>query len=93
MNLPESIQNAVLEFTKIPGIGGKTALRQVMAMLNWSDEQRNLFSDAVLSLNDVVECVECGMFSEDDFCAICSNPKREEARSIRRGVDLLLQKL
>lgn len=82
MNLPESIQNTVDEFSKIPGVGQKTAFRQILSLLNWNDSQRNMLSQAISGLNNVESCRTCGMYTDEEICHICTNPHRAEAKTI-----------
>lgn len=82
IELPSNINNTVGSFSKLPGVGEKTALRQVMSMTKWSREDLILFSDSVRSLMDLKFCSECGMFSEKDTCDICNTEFRFEAGSI-----------
>ncbi len=82
IELPDSIQNTVRCFAKLPGVGGKTALRQVMSMLKWEGEELNVFSQAVKDLRDTKKCSECGLYSNDDQCQICSSESRAFAGSL-----------
>ncbi len=76
VKLPESIINAVKSFTKIPGIGEKTALRQVMNMVRWNDGELAEFSNAVHQLKNTKRCLDCGMYAELDKCEICLDESR-----------------
>lgn len=79
IELPTNINSTVSSFSKLPGVGEKTALRQVMAMTKWSREDLIEFSQAVESLTNLNFCKECGMFSEKDICEICQTTFRNEA--------------
>jgi recombination protein RecR len=64
-------------FSKLPGVGEKTALRQVMAMTKWSAEDILEFSRSVQSLNSLRFCSECGMFCEENLCEVCLREDRK----------------
>ena len=76
IELPESILNTVKSFTQLPGVGEKTATRQVMQMVRWNEEELMSFSHAVKELTNIKKCVECGLYCEDDKCEICLNGGR-----------------
>jgi recombination protein RecR len=77
MQLPSNIQNSVIGFSRLPGVGEKTALRQVMAMTKWNAEEILEFSRSIQSLNSLRFCAECGMFCEDNLCEVCLREERK----------------
>lgn len=79
IELPSSITNTVKSFSKLPGVGEKTALRQVMHMVRWNHEDLAEFSEAITELQNIKKCNECGMYSEEDLCEICLNDGRKES--------------
>ena len=73
------LARAVEEFSKLPGVGHKTALRFVLHLLRQEEAQVEAFSEAVLRLRKEVRyCRVCHNISEE-VCTICSNPKRDAA--------------
>lgn len=77
--LPSQIENAIKSFSKLPGVGERTAFRQVLGMTNWHNEDLLKFSEAINSLTALHYCKRCGFFAEEDLCNICSNMKRSSA--------------
>ncbi len=74
------LEKAVSEFSKLPGIGRKTALRLVLHLLRRDDEEVEEFTVAVSRLKKEVKyCSVCHNISDTDICPICSNPKRDAA--------------
>lgn len=78
MNYPNSLNNLVESFKKLPGIGEKTAERLSFSIVNdFKSEDVDLFSK---SLKDVKEklkkCERCGNLTEDTLCEICKDKKR-----------------
>ncbi|MFO7873706.1 MAG: recombination mediator RecR [Bacteroidales bacterium] len=72
------LQNAVEAFSRLPGIGNKTALRLVLHMLKQDQESVRQFTDALLQLHEKVEyCRECHNISDNPVCDICSSPRRD----------------
>ncbi len=72
------LEKAVGEFSKLPGIGRKTALRLVLHMLRRSDEEVERFADAVARMKrEVVYCKVCHNVSDTDVCPICGDARRD----------------
>ena len=74
------LERAVKEFTKLPGIGRKTATRLVLHLLRKSEEEVENFSNALTTLRrDAKYCKECHSISDTDICPICANPLRDHS--------------
>jgi recombination protein RecR len=72
------LENAVSEFSKLPGIGKKTALRLVLHLLKREPEEVHRFCEALIRLKDEVKhCSVCHNISDTDVCNICSNSTRD----------------
>ena len=78
-NFPSKLlENAVNEFSKLPGIGRKTALRLVLHLLKKDAAEVQRFSRALTQLREEVKhCRICRNISDSDICNICSNPSRD----------------
>lgn len=73
------IAEAVAEFTKLPGIGEKTALRLVLHLLKQDKDKVQLFGDAVTRMRTEIKfCKTCNNISDDELCEICANPHRDQ---------------
>lgn len=71
------LENAVEEFSKLPGIGNKTALRLVLHLLKQDTESVTMFGNAIIQLkNEIKQCRVCHNLSDSEICHICSNPNR-----------------
>lgn len=69
----EPIGRLINEFSKLPGVGTKTAQRFAYKVVNMSEEEANNLANAILSVKkDVHYCKICGNFSEGDICDICA---------------------
>ena len=74
------LERAVKEFTKLPGIGRKTATRLVLHLLRKSEAEVEGFSDAMTNLKrEAKYCSECHSISDTDICPICANPMRDHS--------------
>ena len=72
------LSEAVSEFSKLPGIGKKTALRLVLHLLKQPINNVELFSSSILKLKQEVKfCIICSNISDRETCSICSNSLRE----------------
>lgn len=72
------LERAVSEFSKLPGIGRKTALRLVLDVLRRTEEDVDSFTSAVSRVRKEVKyCRVCHNISDTDICPICSNPHRD----------------
>ena len=68
----EPIGKLVNEFSKLPGVGKKTAQRYAYKIIDMSEADARAFADAILGVKRKVKyCKICGNFTEDDECAIC----------------------
>lgn len=80
MMYPKSIRNLIEEFSKLPGIGPRTAARFAFSLLRRSDQDLKLLADAVLNLKKETRiCRNCFNISEKELCEFCSNPKRDRS--------------
>lgn len=76
--LPRSVEKLINEFSKLPGVGAKTASRLTFYMLKKSDLDISLLSDAVANLKKgVVFCSTCHNMAETDPCNVCSDSGRD----------------
>ena len=74
------LERAVKEFSKLPGIGRKTATRLVLHLLRKSEDEVESFSSAISTLKrEATYCKECHCISDTDICPICANPLRDHS--------------
>lgn len=75
-----AIDDLVNEFSRLPGIGRKTALRLTYFLLKREPAEIRRLARAVDSVADQVRaCSKCGNLSERDPCEFCANPGRDRA--------------
>lgn len=72
------LDNAVSQFSRLPGIGRKTALRLVLHTLRQDAEDVQAFADAITTLRrEVKYCKVCHNISDVEVCPICSDRSRD----------------
>ena len=77
----EPLARLVNAFSKLPGIGGKTALRLAYHVISAPEED---IRDLTLALQEIKKkikyCTQCGNFCEGELCDICANPRRNHTQ-------------
>ena len=82
MEMPQIMAEAVESLAKLPGVGPKTALRYVLALLRQGDRAMDLFAARIHQLKNLRRCVKCQMMADQDICAVCADPVRVASRLI-----------
>lgn len=78
--LPKPVSNLIDEFSKLPGIGPKTAARLVFYLLKKPKTDVLAFGNAVVELMENIKyCNSCFSITDADICEICSNESRDES--------------
>ena len=73
------LENAVNEFSKLPGIGKKTALRLVLHLLKKEESEVKAFSEAILKMRQEIQfCLRCHNIADKPLCNICSDRARKQ---------------
>jgi recombination protein RecR len=73
------LENAVNEFSKLPGIGKKTALRLVLHLLKQNTGEVTQFSEIIARMrNEIKFCHRCHNVADGDICSICANSGRKQ---------------
>jgi len=72
MNNIDSLMNLVAQFTKLPGVGQKTAQRYAYSIVNMSKDDAKTFADSIMEVKEKVHyCSVCGNYTDGDVCDIC----------------------
>ena len=70
----EPIGKLINEFSKLPGVGKKTAQRFAYKIINMSEEEAKNFAEAIISAKKNVHyCKICGNFAETEVCDVCKS--------------------
>lgn len=78
--VPEAVERLVTEFGRLPGIGPKTAQRLAFHCLRMPPEMTGRLGSALQRLHEQVRpCTRCYFIADGELCAICSDPRRDQA--------------
>lgn len=79
--IPKTVQNLIDEFSRLPGIGPKTAQRLTFYLLRGSKERTEALGEAVSALKSNIKiCSVCSNLAESDPCVICGDARREQSQ-------------
>lgn len=77
MIYPKPLEELILYFKKLPGIGEKSAERLALSVVNFTNEDNEKFSNAIKRVNkNLQKCSICSNLTDADTCNICSNKHR-----------------
>lgn len=80
MQYPLPIARLIDSFMKLPGIGEKTATRLAFYSMDMPKEDVDEFARSLVDVKEKLrQCSICGNITEQDPCAICSNPARDRS--------------
>lgn len=75
-----AIDELVGELARLPGIGQKTAQRLTYHLLQQPRDRAERLARALGTVAERVHpCPECGNFTESERCAVCEDPRRDDA--------------
>ena len=75
----KSINRLTDSFARLPGVGHKSAEKMAYSVLDMSDEDIAIFSDALVKAKrNVHKCPICGALTEDEYCEICLDENRDK---------------
>jgi recombination protein RecR len=74
------LQEAVVEFAKLPGVGRRTALRLAMHLLKMDEAAVEQMTSSIARFRKNIRyCESCNNLSDEAVCPICSNPERDHS--------------
>lgn len=91
----EPIGRLINQFSRLPGVGKKTAQRYAYRIINMSEEEANEFASAILSAKKQVKyCKVCGNFSVSETCDVCRTRDNSVICVVKEPKDVIaLEKL
>jgi recombination protein RecR len=76
----DSVSRLIEQFSKLPGIGGKTAQRLAFHVINMPEENAKAFAECILNAKAQIKyCSHCCNLTDTDPCAVCGNPRRDHS--------------
>ena len=86
----EPIGRLINEFSKLPGVGQKTAQRYAYKVVNMEESEAQAFAEAIINVKKNVKyCKICGNFSEDDICDVCKNRPADVICVVKEPKDVI----
>ena len=86
----EPIGRLINEFSKLPGVGAKTAQRFAYKVVNMSEDEAENFADAIMGVKKNVHyCSICGNFSEGDVCDVCKTRQSDVICVVKEPKDVV----
>lgn len=78
--MAKPVARLIEEFSRLPGIGPKTASRLTFYLLRAPDEQAQALAEALRNLKEqIVYCERCYNIADTSPCAICADPARDHS--------------
>lgn len=78
-NYAKPLANLINEFSKLPGVGSKSAQRLAFHVLSMDEPEVERLSNAILTAKrELKYCSVCGNLTDTDPCAICNDPARDQ---------------
>ncbi len=83
------------EFSKLPGVGKKTAQRYAYRVISMSEGEARAFAEAIVDVKRRVRfCKICGNFTEEEVCAVCKTRDASQICVVKEPKDVIaLEKL
>ena len=79
MKYPAPIENLIECFSKLPGVGNKSAERLALSTLNLDQDVINQFSSSLLDVKTKIKkCKICNNLTDEDECSICKDKSRNK---------------
>ncbi|MDU5854625.1 MAG: recombination mediator RecR [Varibaculum cambriense] len=75
-----ALQDLIDALGRLPGIGPKSAQRIAFYVLSRPKAEAELLAQALIDAKEKIRfCAKCGNIAQEELCAICRNPKRDQA--------------
>ncbi len=86
----EPIGRLINQFSRLPGVGKKTAQRYAYKIINMTDAEVREFAESVLDCKRKVRyCKVCGNFTENDICDVCATRKSNTICVVKEPKDVV----
>lgn len=74
------IADLIEQFSKLPGIGKKTAQRLALYVLEMDPLEVEKLANSIINAKEKIHyCKQCFNLTDDEFCNVCKNPNRDES--------------
>ncbi|HRZ40899.1 MAG TPA: recombination protein RecR, partial [Candidatus Omnitrophota bacterium] len=80
MSYPKLVEQLIEQFSRLPGIGRRSAERMVFWLLNSAPEESAALSDGIRRLKEELRfCQECNSLTDQPTCRICQDESRDRS--------------
>ncbi|NLM22242.1 MAG: recombination protein RecR [Peptococcaceae bacterium] len=79
MYYPQPLADLIIAFSRLPGIGPKTASRLAFFLLQHVDDATKLEKAISDALQNIKQCSVCGNYTDSDPCKICDSERRDHS--------------
>jgi len=75
---PAPVEQLIVEFSKLPGIGRRSAQRITFFLLRRSRDDAVALAEAIIALKDKIHfCAQCFNFTDEELCGFCRDARRD----------------
>lgn len=86
----EPIGKLINQFSKLPGVGKKTAQRYAYKIINMSEQEAREFAQSIIDCKKKVRyCKTCGNFTENEICDICQKRDHSTICVVKEPKDVI----
>ncbi len=86
----EPIGRLINQFSKLPGVGKKTAQRYAYKVIGMSEAEAREFAESIVNCKRKVRyCKVCGNFTEDEVCDICKRRQSSVICVVKEPKDVI----
>ncbi|MDE7192296.1 MAG: recombination mediator RecR [Clostridia bacterium] len=90
MSYFQPLARLVAQFSKLPGVGAKTAQRYAYKIINMSQEEVEDFAQALVETKKSIHyCSICGNYTDDDVCEICATRDKSVICVVKEPKDVI----
>ena len=90
MSYFQPLARLVAQFSKLPGVGAKTAQRYAYKIINMSEEAVQEFAQALVETKRSIHyCSICGNYTDDDVCEICATRDKSVICVVKEPKDVI----
>lgn len=88
-NYPKDIQKLINEFTRLPGVGKRTATRYAYKVIDMTEDEAEKLATAIMNVKQNIRyCKVCGNFTDGDECEICKRRDHSVICVVKEPKDL-----
>jgi recombination protein RecR len=86
----EAFERLVNEFSKLPGVGAKTAARYAYSVINMPKEEVKEFASSLIEAKQKIKyCSICGNWTQDDPCNLCKTRNHDTICVVKEPKDVI----